>query len=144
MKPGSQVLLDLATWNQGRDDLRGVDAIAIVGDQGVWNGTTRASDGLVSLTSASLDFAQPDERTRIIPYCHFQMDPGSLAAHLLGLQVGIAFSDSRHPTYQIIRSFLDDTSQWQFISTSRSEFATRDQWWSERRAQGRGDTLVTT
>jgi len=120
MKPGSQFLLDLATWNQGRDDLRGVDALAIVGDQGVWNTTVRASDGLVSLTSASLDFAQPDERTRIIPYCHFQMDPGSLAANLLGCAgPGIAFIDSLvHPTYQIIRSFLDDTNQWQFIGTS--------------------------
>jgi len=120
MKPGSQFLLDLATWNQGRDDLRGVDAIAIVGDQGVWNTTARASDGLVSLTSASLDFAQPDERTRIIPYCHFQMDPGSLAANLLGCAgPGIAFIDSpAHPAYQIIRSFLDDTNQWQFIGTS--------------------------
>jgi uncharacterized protein (TIGR03437 family) len=120
MKPGSQFLLDLATWNQGRDDLRGVDAIAIIGDQGVWNSTTRASDGLVSLTSASLGFAQPDERTRIIPYCHFQMDPGSLAANLLGCAgPGIAFIDSpAHPTYRIIRSFLDDTNQWQFIGTS--------------------------
>ena len=120
MKPGSQFLLDLATWNQGHDDLRGVDAIAIIGDQGVWNNTTRASDGLVSLTSASLDFAQSDERTRIIPYCHFQMDPGSLAANLLGCAgPGIAFIDSpAHPTYQIIRSFLDDTNQWQFIGTS--------------------------
>ena len=120
MKPGSQFLLDLATWNQGGDDLRGVDAIAIVGDQGVWNTTVRASDGLVSLTSGSLDFAQPDERTRIIPYCHFQMDPGSLAANLLGCAgPGIAFIDSpAHPTYQIIRSFLDDTNQWQFIGTS--------------------------
>ena len=120
MKPGSQFLLDLATWNQGRDDLRGVDAIAIVGDQGVWNNTTRASDGLVSLTSASLDFARPDERTRIVPYCHFQMDSGSLAANLLGCAgPGIAFIDSSaHPTYRIIRSFLDDTNQWQFIGTS--------------------------
>jgi pimeloyl-ACP methyl ester carboxylesterase len=120
MKPGSQFLLDLATWNQGRDDLRGVDAIAIVGDQGVWNTTARASDGLVSLTSASLGFAQPDVRTRLIPYCHFQMDPGSLAANLLGCAgPGIVFIDSpAHPTYQIIRSFLDDTNQWQFIGTS--------------------------
>ena len=120
MKPGSQFLLDLAIWNQGRDDLRGVDAIAIVGDQGVWNNTTRASDGLVSLSSASLGFARPDERTRIIPYCHFQMDPGSLAANLLGCAgPGIAFIDSpAHPAYQIIRSFLDDTNQWQFIGSS--------------------------
>ena len=48
------------------------------------------------------------------------MDPGSLAANLLGCAgPGVAFIDSpAHPTYQIIRSFLDDTNQWQFIGTS--------------------------
>jgi uncharacterized protein (TIGR03437 family) len=97
-----------------------VDALAIVGDQGVWNTTARAADGLVSLSSASLGFVQSDERTRIIPYCHFQMDPGSLAANLLGCTgPGIAFIDSAaHPTYRIIRSFLDDTTAWQFIGTT--------------------------
>ena len=122
MKPGSQFLLDLATWNQGRDDLRGVDTLAIAGDQGDWNTTTRASDGVVSLTSAALSFTPSDERTRIIPYCHIALDRGSFLANALGCTgPGIAFIDSpAHPAYQIIRSFLDDTSQWQFIGTTPS------------------------
>ena len=31
---GSQFVWDLATWNQGQDDLRGVDALAIIGNAG--------------------------------------------------------------------------------------------------------------
>ena len=31
---GGKVLWDLATWNQRHDDLRGVDAIAVIGDAG--------------------------------------------------------------------------------------------------------------
>ncbi len=31
---GSRFLYDLATWNQGTDDLRGVDALAVLGNRG--------------------------------------------------------------------------------------------------------------
>jgi pimeloyl-ACP methyl ester carboxylesterase len=34
LAPGSQFLFDLATWNQNHDDLRGVDAVAIIGNAG--------------------------------------------------------------------------------------------------------------
>src|SRR3954453_6516423 len=34
MQPGSGFVFDLATWNQGTDDLRGVDAISVIGDAG--------------------------------------------------------------------------------------------------------------
>ena len=74
MFPASQFLWNLARWNQGRDDLRGVDALAIIGDGGYFpiSGTTlsNASDGIVSLTSASLGFSRDPSRTRILPYCH--------------------------------------------------------------------------
>src|ERR1017187_7191857 len=57
LAPGSAFLWNLANWNQRTDDLRGVSAIAIIGNAGVYtagisSGTTLnlASDGLVSLT----------------------------------------------------------------------------------------------
>jgi len=43
-------------WNQFGDDLRGVDAVAAIGNAG----TAQASDGVVETTAASLDFALPD------------------------------------------------------------------------------------
>ena len=36
MVPGSSFLWNLATWNQHGDDLRGVDALAIIGNAGYW------------------------------------------------------------------------------------------------------------
>jgi pimeloyl-ACP methyl ester carboxylesterase len=81
--PGSAFLWNLATWNQHSDDLRGVDAIAIIGNAGSYSPDlslstvlANASDGLVSLTSASLGFvSQKASVTRIVPYCH--VDPAS-------------------------------------------------------------------
>lgn len=77
MIPGSQFLWNLSTWNQWSDDLRGVDALAIVGDLGTWTSSIilptnlpSASDGVVSVTSASLGFARDSSRTRILHYCH--------------------------------------------------------------------------
>ena len=115
MALGNPFLWDLATWNQGHDDLRGVDALAIIGNAG----TNNASDGVVSLTSASLGFVQPDQRTRIVPYCH--VTPGPLTG--LGMNCsnhqGIADIDSAsHLSAQIVRSFLADTSDWMSIGTT--------------------------
>jgi uncharacterized protein (TIGR03437 family) len=116
MAPGNQFLWDLATWNQGQDDLRGVDALAIIGNAGTFGTTASASDGVVSLTSGSLGFVQPDQRTRIVPYCH--ITPGFLTG--LGMSCinhqGIADIDSAsHLSAQIVRSFLADTSAWQSV-----------------------------
>src|SRR5271154_1649786 len=65
---GSQFLFDLGTWNQGTDDLRGVDALALAGNAGS-EIMTGFDDGVVALTSASINFAEPG-RTRVVPYCH--------------------------------------------------------------------------
>ena len=81
--PGSSLLWNLASWNQHGDDLRGVDAIAIVGNAGSYTASTssgavlqNASDGLVSVTSASLGFVSSNAAlTRIVPYCH--LDPAA-------------------------------------------------------------------
>jgi uncharacterized protein (TIGR03437 family) len=114
MAGGSQFIWDLATWNQRQDDLRGVDALAIIGNAG----TSNTSDGVVSLTSGSLGFAQPGQRTRIVPYCH--TTPGFLTG--LGMSCsnyqGIAdINDASHLSAQIVRSFLADTTAWQSVGT---------------------------
>ncbi len=84
--PGNQFLFDLATWNQNHDDLRGIDAIAIIGNAGGIGPLEKTNDGTVAVTSASLSFAEPDERTRILPYCHGSSDFTSLLVP--GLAIG--------------------------------------------------------
>jgi uncharacterized protein (TIGR03437 family) len=121
MTPGSQFLWDLATWNQGLDDLRGVDALAIAGRAGTWPSnpiTPNVTDGVVSLTSASLGFARADERTRIVNYCH--TSPPSSFMDCTNAQ-GIADVDTTfHDTGRIVRSFLADTVDWKSIGTTPS------------------------
>jgi len=123
MALGNQFLWDLATWNQGQDDLRGVDAIAIIGNAGSYGNTENASDGVVSLTSGSLGFVESDQRTRIVPYCH--IPPDLLTDLGFGMSCsapeGIANIDSpSHLSAQIIRSFLADTTAWESIGNPPS------------------------
>jgi uncharacterized repeat protein (TIGR01451 family) len=132
MKPGSRFLWDLATWNQGGDDLRGVDALAIIGNAGTWYdepnpgaGVANASDGVVSLTSASLSFVEPDERTRVVDnYCHIPVSPGFVADYLACTGPGIANIGLRSdPTCEAIESFLglSDPNNWQNIGKRPSQ-----------------------
>jgi IPT/TIG domain/Lipase (class 2) len=113
MIPGSFFLWGLARWNQGADDLRGVDALAIIGNAGPINSSQNASDGLVSLTSGSLGFARDQSRTRILPYCHTDPIPGVDCAG-----VSIANFDEAPETGQIVQSFLADTPDWTSIGTT--------------------------
>jgi uncharacterized protein (TIGR03437 family) len=119
MKPGSQFVWDLGRWNQFSDDLRGVDAISIVGTAG----PSGQSDGVVESTSASLDFRALG-RTRVVDYCHVS---GSTAGGLAGLYLdcqapGIAYVDTTaHPTYQIVSSFLMSGAAWQSVGIAPSE-----------------------
>jgi uncharacterized protein (TIGR03437 family) len=127
LAPGSAFLWNLATWNQGGDDLRGVDAIAVVGNAGSYMPSlssstllSSASDGLVSLTSASLGFAYGSQSsaTRVVPYCH--IDPSAFTNASLGTfacnAAGIAnVTDTSHPTWKIVRSFLAGTTAWSSI-----------------------------
>jgi uncharacterized protein (TIGR03437 family) len=128
--PGSAFLWNLGSWNQHGDDLRGVDAIAIAGNAGTYTAATssgavlqNASDGLVSLTSASIGFAGGTSTlTRIVPYCH--VDPllftNSNTTYNCNAP-GIAFAlTESHLTSQIVRSFLDGTTDWQSIGGSPS------------------------
>lgn len=110
--PGSQFLYDLATWNQGVDDLRETNAIAIIGSGG---SLSEASDGVVALSSASLGFSRPDQYTRILPACHA---PGANCT--ASLQLALVDSPT-HPTWLIIQSFLSNTSDWQNIGNAPSQ-----------------------
>ena len=118
MEPGSQFLLNLGTWNQFGDDLRGTDAIAIIGDAS----SNSESDGVVYLNSASIGFAEASIRTRIVDYCHidFTGDFSIAIAALVGCTgPGIAYIDgTSHPTYEIIQSFLANTTAWQDVAIS--------------------------
>ena len=128
--PGSSFLWNLATWNQHGDDLRGVNAIAVIGNAGTYvNNLTEASlsnasDGIVSTTSASLGFvAQNPAVTRIVPYC--QVDPGAFTNTSLEPYncnaPGIAnVTDESQYTGQIVRSFLAGTSAWSSIGSTPS------------------------
>lgn len=135
--PGSALLWNLATWNQYYDDLRGVDALAVIGNAGSYIPSlsssvqnNNASDGLVTLTSASLGFAVPRQSfpTRVVPYCH--IDPTAftntvgLGAFACNNAVGIAnVTDTNHLTGQIVRSFLAGTTAWSSIGTAPASTA---------------------
>jgi pimeloyl-ACP methyl ester carboxylesterase len=110
MVPGTRFLFDLATWNQFRDDLRGVDALGIAG-----RSQNRASDGLVSALSASAYFAYrlPPERTRVIVGCHTTGIAGIFLG-CAGNEPGIAaVTGSSHPTWRLISGFLSaDRDSW--------------------------------
>ncbi|HTS47549.1 MAG TPA: hypothetical protein VMH05_06375 [Bryobacteraceae bacterium] len=121
MQRASQFIWDLATWNQFGDDLRGVDALAVIGNAGAWGSLNNASDGLVLLTSGSLDFAETG-RTRVVNYCHVPLSSGVEAGFLGCTGPGIAFIDSpTHQTYQIVSSFLSNTTAWQSIGNAPAQ-----------------------
>jgi uncharacterized protein (TIGR03437 family) len=123
MTSGSYFIFDLATWNTGTDDLRGIDAVAIAGNGGTGAATMPGfDDGVVTLTSASLGFYRPG-RTRVVPYCH--VDGGGLIS-LAGLCAsdakGIAVVRSADdPTALIIVSFLNGTSDWQTVGQAAEQ-----------------------
>ncbi|MGA3188278.1 MAG: IPT/TIG domain-containing protein [Bryobacteraceae bacterium] len=125
--PGSSFLWNLASWNQHGDDMRGVNAIAIIGNAGTYTSISgavldNASDGLVSTTSAAIGFVtQQADVTRIVPYC--QVDPVTFTNTIFGTYQcdapGIAnITSAAHPTSEIVRSFLAGTTDWQSIGTT--------------------------
>ncbi len=119
LSSGSKFLFDLATWNQGTDDLRGVDALAIVGNGGTGRLTMAGfDDGLLALSSGSLSFVTPG-RTRVLPFCHIA---GGGLITFAGLcdptAKGIAeIQSASDPQAQILISFLNGTTGWQLIGT---------------------------
>lgn len=121
--PGNRFLFDLATWNQNRDDLRGVDTVAIIGNAGGVGPIEGSNDGTVAVTSASMSFTLPDERTRVLPYCHGAGDLTSV----LGLGCDsppLALMRGDNPlSWKIIDSFLAGSGEWKTIGHSPSQDA---------------------
>lgn len=122
---GTRFLYDLAAWNQGTDDLRGVDAISVIGNAGRGaNGVTALfDDAVTSLTSGSLGFLAAG-RTRILPHCH---TGGSLIV-LLGLCPSTApaiaaINSNTHDTGRIILSFFDGNDLWKSIGQAPEQNA---------------------
>jgi pimeloyl-ACP methyl ester carboxylesterase len=121
MSLGSQFLFDLNTWNQGLDDLRGVDALAIAGTggTGLESGTVSfggaLDDGVVTLTSASLGFLRPG-RTRLVPACHASISLlVSFGFCSSNAQPIAAIMDASNITGQMVLSFLTGTTNWQSL-----------------------------
>ena len=119
LSSGSNFLMDLNTWNQTHDDLRGIDAIGIAGSGGTGLATTPGfDDGLVPLSSASLRFYLPG-RTRILPLCHVA-SPGllTLTGFCLPNAKGVArVTGANDDNARIIISFLNGSADWQSIGT---------------------------
>jgi len=113
---GTRFLYDLATWNQGTDDLRGVDAIAVIGNagRGVTN-TALFDDAVTSLTSGSLGFLGAG-RTRILPHCHITGGLVTLLNLCPSTAPGIALiSSDTHDSGRIALSFFDGNDLWKSI-----------------------------
>jgi len=123
MASGNPFLFDLATWNQGAEDLRGVDPLALIGNGGLGGqlatGVPGFDDGVVALTSGSVNFVLPG-RTRVLPFCHL---PGGGLIALAGLcsasAKGIAnIQSATDPQAVAITSFLNGTTGWQSAGTA--------------------------
>ncbi|HXJ38086.1 MAG TPA: hypothetical protein VNH18_02340, partial [Bryobacteraceae bacterium] len=123
LSSGSHFLFSLATWNDNTDDLRGIDAVALIGNGGTGIATTPGfDDGVVALTAASLGFYQAG-RTRIVPMCH--TDGGgliSLGGFCDSSAKGIAkVRSATDDNARFIVSFLDGTTDWQTIGESAEQ-----------------------
>ena len=120
MSPGSQFLFNLNTWNDGTDDLRGLDVLSVAGNGGTGaeSSIPGFDDGVVTLTSASIGFARPG-RTRVITACHANI---SLLSTFGYCKSGVPFiadvTDASNLTGQILTSFLTNTTAWQSIGTA--------------------------
>jgi uncharacterized protein (TIGR03437 family) len=118
MSLGSQFLFDLNTWNEGLEDLRGVDSVAVIGSGGTGVESTGGAgfdDGVVALTSSSLGFVRAS-RTRVVPTCHANISllfTFGLCAQ--GTQPIAIIADSNNVVGQIIISFLTGTDAWQSL-----------------------------
>jgi uncharacterized protein (TIGR03437 family) len=112
-------------WNQLGDDLRGVDTIAIAGNN---IGSTQVpdSDGLVPVSSAAISFmpSADNQRTRILNgYCHDNAALHTVALCPSPYNIGAIanITGPAHPSYIIIRSFLDGNDAWKKVGASESD-----------------------
>jgi uncharacterized protein (TIGR03437 family) len=121
LSPGSQFLFDLNSWNDGTDDLRGIQAISVAGSggTGLLSKTPGFDDGVVALTSSSLGFYGPGV-TRVVPYCHTVnlLLTGFGACASSTPVLNILTTDPGNLVGQIVISFLTGTNAWQSIGQS--------------------------
>jgi uncharacterized protein (TIGR03437 family) len=103
---GSRFLWDLNTWNQGTDDLRQVDALAIAG-----NLTDFDNEGLT--LQSILPFGYTDERMRVVPLCIWR-------PYCSNQFVSYIDSDT-HLSWRIISSFLNGTDEWKALGQTPSQ-----------------------
>jgi uncharacterized protein (TIGR03437 family) len=106
IRPGSRTLFDLGRWNQGRDDLREIDALMLVGRVPETQG-----DAVVNATSAAFPWLAP-ERQIALPYCHTS---DNILVSCRGTLPLVAPENREHLTYRIVSSFLAGTNDWRTI-----------------------------
>ena len=115
---GSQFLFDVNTWNDGTDDLRGLDALAVAGNAGTGEESSIPGfdDGVVTLTSASIAFARQG-RTRVISACHANVVALTLLSHYCSSNSPFIadIPDASNITGRIVVSFLTGTTDWQTL-----------------------------
>jgi uncharacterized protein (TIGR03437 family) len=121
--PGSQFMLDLNTWNQGGDDLRGVDALSVIGNAAPVDNVNNGGDGVVPLSSGSVLFAAGDERNRVVPMCHTDAGPLQLLTSTCRPPFLANVNGDDHLSWRIIRSFLTGTEEWRTLGTALSRDA---------------------
>lgn len=127
LAPGSGFLYELGKWRGGRDDLPGVDAMAIVGNGCAYGPFMNAGDGVVTVVSGAINFAREPWRTRVIPYQHT-----SHALVLCPKVPTLAGVDSAsHLSFQAITSFLTDSGEWLSIGQGADE-----DYWLQRYGSG--------
>ncbi len=117
LAPGSPFLFGLGTWNQGREDLRGIDILSLLGDAGSGLlSLARFTDGVIPLTSGSLEAWLPG-RTRVLPnYCHTGGSP------CIPNALNIAeLTDPTRDNVKAVISFLTGTQDWQSIGQAPSD-----------------------
>jgi pimeloyl-ACP methyl ester carboxylesterase len=120
MSTGSQFLFTLNTWNDGTDDLRGLDVLSVAGNGGTGAESSIAGfdDGVVTLTSASISYARPG-RTRVITACHTDTSFLSALGYCKsGVPLLANVVDASGLNAQIITSFLTGTKAWQSLGTA--------------------------
>ncbi len=120
---GSQFLFDLGTWNQGTDDLRGIDALAVLGNEGTGLLTTDGfDDGVVPLTSGSIGWVLPG-RTRVVPYCHTTAG-GLITTIRLCKPDALPIAQIQNgtdPNGRLLVSFLNGTDDWKTVGTAAED-----------------------
>lgn len=112
LRPGSSFLFELATWNQGRDDLRGLEALNVLGNAGnaSLGSPARFHDSTVALTHGSLNTGVSPGNTRVLNQCH-TTGAGEFAC--TGQEGYLAqIGAATQPNARIITSFFSNTNTW--------------------------------